>query len=249
MTRLFAVGFRNFHPDSQVEAYSHAAKVSLDDADVVLFALPSAPSSYSQHSKKFITYKNIPRISDEKSNGYRRLIGRWRSELKSVLDAGKTVFVPLTSPEVVYVSVDEPRSSAVFRSRSPAVARKSNLDVLPCNLEHVVPGFGSEIRTTPRSRLLDPYWQRFAPLSRYEFHFALTDWLVPLLTTRNSDHIVSALVEYEGDGNLVLIPAIDLKKSCGSAFRQDCIDIAHRLLKVMNNCMPDLLRLHPIGLK
>ena len=232
MAKLFVVGFGTFPSGTQVKFYSHEQRVSLDDADAVLFALPSPPSTYNPRTRESRKYKNRPILNDEESFRYRELIFRWSSELNSAVAAGKTVFVPLTSPEVVYTTADEARDAEAIRRGQRFVKRQTNLDVLPSKLEHVVPGFGDEFRTTPRSRILDPYWEKIGPISRYEFHFALQDPLVPLLTTRNPNHVVSALVEYVGHGNLVLIPAVDPRKRERLSVPTELHRLAHLLLQV-----------------
>ena len=159
-------------------------------------------------------------------------MGRWHSELESAIAAGKTVFVPLTSPEVLYVRADEHGSSGAIRSKRPGVVEKSNLGVLPFRLKRTINGVGREFRTMDPSQVLGQYWTRFAALSQYEVRFAQQDRLEPLLTTKNPDHIVSAVVEYEGGGHLVFLPAFDLEVRSGSAFRGNCIDLVHHLLGV-----------------
>lgn len=48
MARFFAVGLGSLHSDARAESYGHTHHVSLDDADVVLFALPRAPESFER---------------------------------------------------------------------------------------------------------------------------------------------------------------------------------------------------------
>ena len=139
----------------------------MDDADVVLFGLPRAP--YADD-----TYLGRPRLSDYRSFWYMELLGRWRTELLSAVNAGKTVFVVLTAPQSVYVATGDVEVSGTGRNaqRKHKVTERSNMDALPCSLDGVVPGVGSEIRGVPRSRVLRAYWTRFGPLSRYEMRFS-----------------------------------------------------------------------------
>ena len=232
MSRFIAVGFGPLPAGAGANSCSHESQVSLDDADVVLFALPSAPGSDNAGPQRHNTHRGKPILSEIQSFEYRELTGRWHSELESAIAAGKTVFVPLTSPEVVYVRADEHGSSGALRSTRPGVAEKSNLGVLPFWLKRTITGVGREFRTMGRSQVLGQYWTRFAALSHYEVRFAQQDRLEPLLTTKNPDHIVSAVVEYEGGGHLVFLPAFDLEVRSGSAFRANCIDLVRHLLGV-----------------
>ncbi|MCY4108595.1 MAG: hypothetical protein OXG11_06165 [Chloroflexi bacterium] len=117
------------------------------------------------------------------------------------------------------------------------VAEQSNMDALPYNLDGVVPGIGDEFRVARRSQVLHPYWEKFAQLSQYEMRFAPQKGLVPLLTTKNPNHVVSGVVSYQGGGHLVLLPAINLRDSKGvnrggSAYRLNSIEFVRRLLEV-----------------
>ena len=140
------------------------------------------------------------------------LLGRWRTELLSAVNAGKTVFVVLTAPQSVYVATGDVEVSGTGRNaqRKQIVTERSNMDALPCSLDGVVPGVGSEIRGVPRSQVLRQYWTRFGPLSRYEMRFSPKKELSPLLTTRNREQVVGAVFASKGGGHLVLLPPVDL---------------------------------------
>ena len=163
MTRFFAVGFYELHHDAQVELYPHDNEVSLDDADIVVFALPRAPAAFD-------TYLGKRCLSDDQSFRYKDQISRWNSELRLSVAAGKTVFIPLTSPEIVYVATGEVKQSGTGRNaqKTRVVTTITNLEVLPTQLEQIVSGTGDEIRATSRSQIIRQYWKRFARLSRYE---------------------------------------------------------------------------------
>ena len=193
----------------------------------MLFALPRPPSASDKYLGK-------PSLSDDQSFQYRELITRWHSELHSAVRSGKTVFLVLTAPVSVYVATGEVTTSGTGRNaqRTRMIAEQSNLDALPHKLEQVVVGFGDEIRTNHRSTLLGHYWNRFAQQSRYEIRFSLGDGSRPLLTTKNPSQLVSAVITYHGGGNLVLLPAINLKKPTVSAFRLNCIDLVRHLLEI-----------------
>ena len=253
MIRFFAVGIGPLHPDAGAESYRHEHLVSLDDADVVLFGLPRPPLAYD-------TYMGKPCLSDDESTWYKELLSRWRSELLSAVTAGKTVFVVLTAPKVVYVATGEVQQSGTGRNaqRTRMVALQSNMEALPYNLRGVVVGYGNEIRVATGSQALRRYWMRFAQLSRYEMRFAPQGGLTPLLTTKNPEQVVSALVPSQEGGHFVLLPAVNLteadddeddeyedddeevEESGGhgdggaddSAFRLDSIDLVRQLLEV-----------------
>ena len=130
------------------------------------------------------------------------------------------------------------------------------MEALPYRLAEVVAGFGSEIRIAPRAEALRQYWSRFAPLSRYEIRFAPREGLTPLLTTKNPEQVVGAIVASKDGGHLVLLPALDLgpdddayddyeddaeeaegdsegdEDEDHAAFRLNSIDFVHRLLEV-----------------
>ena len=196
-----------------------------------------------------------PRLNDDRSFWYMELLGRWRAELLSAVNAGKTVFVVLTAPQAVYVATGEVEVSGTGRNaqQKHIVTERSNMDALPCSLDGVVPGMGSEIRGVPRSQVLRAYWTRFGPLSRYEMRFSPKDGLKPLLTTRNPKQVVSAVFTSKSGGHLVLLPPMDLgdddedhddedeeeepddgraDSTDDSPFRLNSIDLVRRLLEV-----------------
>ncbi|MXX19680.1 MAG: hypothetical protein F4X03_12405 [Dehalococcoidia bacterium] len=218
--------------------YEHGQEVSLDDADVVFFGLPEAPWEPKR-------YRGKPSLDDDDSFRYKALLSRWRTELLSALRAGKTVFVELTSPDVVYAGTGEVQRSGTGRNaeKTRLVEEVSSLAAIPYDLDGIVIGEGHEIRRVPASRLLSSYWTKFGSLSWYEMRFAKQQGLKPLLTSRNSEQLVGAVVAAEGGGHLVLLPAVYLGEhddateggdsSAGEAsFRLNSIDFVQRLLGV-----------------
>lgn len=238
MLRVFFVGFESLHEDAGAESYKHQHNVSLDDSDVVMFALPRAPWSSE-------TYKGKPCLDEDDSFSYKARLTRWRTEIASAIGSGKTVFVELTSPEVVFVATGEVKQSGTGRNalRNRVVTEQSNLEAIPWNPEGVVTGVGEEMRAAPGARILQSYWARFSELSWYEMRFAATGQMQPLLTTKNPDQLVSAVVETKEGGHLVLLPAVSLGGSdeelegdaaseAESAFRLNSIDFVRQLLEV-----------------
>ncbi|RLT35025.1 MAG: hypothetical protein DWI59_04760 [Chloroflexi bacterium] len=205
MTNLFAVGFESLHDGASAASASHDAEVSLDDADVILFSLPIPPTAYE-------AYQGKPCLSDDQSFKYKEKLSRWQRELASAVRAGKTVFVELTKPQTVYVATGTVEYSGTGRnSRSTRhVVEQSNLTALPCTLSGVIVGTGTEILTAQRSQMLSQYWAKFRHLSWYEVRFASAKGQQPLLTTKNSEQAVSAIIPYESGGHVVILPAVNL---------------------------------------
>ncbi|MCY4575529.1 MAG: hypothetical protein OXC55_02835 [Chloroflexi bacterium] len=217
--------------------------MSLDDADIVAFGLPITP-----FATRF--YRGKPSLSEDQSFRYKELLHRWRRELLSAVNAGKTVFVQLTSPQIVYVATGEVKRSGTGRNatRTQIVALQSNIEALPCKLEQIREGFGEEIRVAPRAQFLSRYWKRFADLSWYEMRFSSQDGLLPLLTTRNQEQIVGAMfVSKNGGGHLILLPGLQLRaqdddedadrgtdddNADDNDFRQNSIDYAKHLFEI-----------------
>ncbi|MCY3881000.1 MAG: hypothetical protein OXG61_02650 [Chloroflexi bacterium] len=210
----------------------------MDDADVVMFGLPRAPWASE-------TYNGKRCLDDDDSFSYKTRLTRWRTEIASAIASGKTVFVELTSPEVVFVATGEVKQSGTGRNalRNRVVTEQSNLEAIPWNLEGVVTGVGSEIRAAPGAHILRSYWARFSDLSWYEIRFAAKAQMQPLLTTKNPRQLVGAVVETKGGGHLVLLPAVSLGGSDeesergatsedDSAFRLNSIDFVRQLLEV-----------------
>lgn len=238
MPTVFAIGFDSLHAESGAVTYGHPSTVSLDDADVVIFGLPQPPAASG-------SYKGKPSLNNFDSFKYRALLARWQTELEGALRADKTVFVELTTPRVVYVETGELEHSGTGRNRATTtyVTDLSNMAAIPYTLRSPLTGVGSEIRAAPQTRLLRTYWARFSELSWYEMRFAATGQMQPLLTTKNPDQLVSAVVETKEGGHLVLLPAVSLGGSdeeleggaaseADSAFRLNSIDFVRQLLEV-----------------
>ena len=142
MPKVFAIGIESLHADAGAVSYEHGHAVSLDDADVVFFGLPQPPTASER-------YQGKPSLDNFQSFRYSELLTRWRTELKAAIGAGKTVFVELTSPEVVYVETGNVDRSGTGRNARTTtyVTDASNMEAIPYPLKGVVAGAGSEIRS------------------------------------------------------------------------------------------------------
>lgn len=197
---FFAIGFHDsLHPEAPATVVSHHDPVSLDDADIVLFRLPKAPSAYE-------TYQGKPCLSDEQSFRYKDALAHWRRELANAIRDGKTVIVELTEPSPVLVATGQVTHSGTGRSRvtTRIVSPTDRYNALPFHFEKLTAGRGSAIKLDPSAGILANYWKNFGPLSRYEVRFDPPDGWTPLLLT-SGKRCVGAMT-----GHVLVLPPVRL---------------------------------------
>lgn len=195
---IFAVGFQHaLHPEVPVTFVPHYEGASLDDADVILFALPQAPYAYE-------AFQGKPALRDEDSFRYVDMLAHWRRELANAIRDGKTVFVQLIEPRPVFVETGSETHSGTGRSRvtTRGVSLTDQYKALPFHLNSLTGGHGSAIKLHPSASILATDWNEFGPLSSYEVRFdPAADW-TPLLLT-SGRRCVGAM-----NGRMLVLPPV-----------------------------------------
>lgn len=188
---------------------------SLLDYDIIIFAPRiSGTFSYSQQQ-----YKGKPWLDDSNSFKLKEKSERWRQELTSAFDHGKTIFIFLPSFEEVYVATGSHSYSGSGRNRvtTTHVEPFYNYGMIPLTLGELTSAHGREIKPAKDLGLLTTYWKAFGPVSEYQVYFDTASLfpsasLVPLLETKAGKRTVGGLVRDKpdsGKGSFVLLPMLE----------------------------------------
>ena len=168
-----------------VDFYSNK---SLLDADIVLF-YPALPHFFINQ-----------RLGPSQYSQIEEAIKHWSVQIEEAVEAGITVFFMLNTME------------SVFTQNGSST---TNYDVLGhSHLRHYMSFVeGDSMVIPPNEPLLNDYWREFGKESRYLAHLPNSRHYTTLVTTRNGNRTVAAIVRYRTGGALVLLPWLDLLKS------------------------------------
>ena len=197
------------------------SKTSLLDADFVLFRpcliyndsmemnndYDRIFSPYFENSNRLKTYQGKPCLSDDSSFKLREAINHWRRELTDFINAGRTVFMIMSSLEQVYVNTGEKEHSGTGRNRQTTefVRPLFNYDLLPLSAK-IVESKGTSIILSPGEPLLKEYWQQFGNETEYLVHIEDSEHFNPLVITRSGNRTVGAIFQSKSGGSLVALP-------------------------------------------
>ncbi len=201
---IFAVGFDL--PDIEgFETFSITSDQSLLDADIIVFRPTLAPFGGSYLAE---TYRGRTLLDQHASFSIEEKIGHWTAQIKSALEATKTVIIFLPQKEEVFRHTGDKTFSGTGRSRvaTNIVTLVSNFDFLPIGFEELVPGQGRAMKLASKAEIISAYWQYASSNSIYEVHFRAKK-ARPLILTKSGDKVVGAL--FSGTGHLVYLPNIE----------------------------------------
>ena len=168
-----------------VDFYSNK---SLLDADIVLF-YPALPHFFINQ-----------RLGPSQYSQIEEAIKHWSVQIEEAVEAGITVFFMLNTME------------SVFTQNGSST---TNYDVLGhSHLRHYMSFVeGDSMVIPPNEPLLNDYWREFGKESRYLAHLPNSRHYTTLVSTRNGNRTVGAIMRYQTGGALVLLPWLDLLKS------------------------------------
>jgi hypothetical protein len=203
---IFAVGFDLPDIDG-FETFPITSDQSLLDADIIVFRptlAPFASSLDSHHGRRLLNQHSSCSVEEK--------IGHWTAQIKSALEATKTVIVFLPQKEEVFRYTGDKTFSGTGRSRvaTNIVTPVSNYDFLPIRFDEVVPGQGRAMKLASNAEIITAYWQHASSISVYEVHFSAKE-ARPLILTKSGDKVVGAIVS--GTGRIVYLPNIEWDKT------------------------------------
>ena len=202
-------------PGQAAESVDFKSTDSILGADFLVFS-PDVRSYSTHEDQMFHTgeYAGQKLVNHRDSALLREHTKHWRSELNTLLQHGKTVFLVLSDAEPCWMQTGEKSYSGTGRSQ-----RVTNL-VAPFDPCSVIPvadfsnnvhrSWGDRIKPTQDAGPLASYWQEFGPFSYYPAY--LDKLTTACLVTKTGDKIVGGLARAAGwKGTLVLLPPVDFE--------------------------------------
>lgn len=209
-------------PGDEDEYIDFRSDRSLLDADIIV-ASPNPNIRYQFASTE--DYNGKPLLSHSASFKAIEAISHWRSELRTALESGKTVFFFLRASETFYVYTGSKDFSGTGRSRTTThhVAPHENYEILPIKIGQLTSRRGKKIKAISSLGPLAIYWQEFGPMSQYE---AYLDKSIgnAFLGTKTGGKIVATIISV-GKGHLVLLPPLDYDNDKLSDINKDTGDL------------------------
>ncbi|HUK83711.1 MAG TPA: hypothetical protein VLZ12_13900, partial [Verrucomicrobiae bacterium] len=181
---------------------------SLLDYDIIVFT-PEIRSLYGYSSE---SYKGKPCLNEQDSFSLAEKANRWRQELRSAFEHGKTVFIFMPEVQEVFVDSGNRNYSGTGRSRvtTKLVDAFNNYSLLPMSFTELVSARGREIKPAQDLKFLGPYWKEFGAASDYEVYFTSKS-VSPLLVTKTGSKTVGGIVRDKAEsarGAFILLPPV-----------------------------------------
>src|SRR2546428_6704643 len=162
---------------------------SLLDFDIIVFR-----PNISVYVSGADQYQGKPSLKENRAFRLPEQAARWRQELRSAFDHGKTIFVFLSELQEVFLDTGQREYSGTGRNRSETylVEPYNNYAAIPVSFEEIVNTRGKEIRPAKDLKLLASYWAEFKEFTQYELYFT-SKGVVPMLVTKTRGKAVAAL--------------------------------------------------------
>jgi len=187
---------------------SFTEKQSLLDFDIVVIR-PSIDAFISWHN----TYNGKPCLDDDLSFQLKECCAHWRREIRSLVEAGKTVIVFLCELQEVYVATGTHSYSGAGRNRQTTryVELLTNYRSIPTSIQ-ALPSTGKGVKLAAKGvEAISGYWAEFKDSSSYKVILAAgAQTLQAALLTRVGDKAVGLIQRSKSSaGALVLLPDIE----------------------------------------
>lgn len=200
---------------------------SLLDYDIIIFT-PQISGTFSYSQTQF---KGKPWLDESNSFNLKEKSERWRQELTSAFDHGKTIIIFLPPYEEVYVATGDHSYSGSGRNRvtTTHVEAFYNYGMIPLSFDELTSAHGREIKPSKDLGLLTTYWKEFGAISEYQVYFDSASLfpsasLLPLLETKAGKRTVGGLVREKpdsGKGTFVLLPKLEYDEEQFQTERKD----------------------------
>lgn len=180
---------------------------SLLDYDVIVFVPDiSDLNSYGEY------YQGKPSLSDNASFTLKEKALRWKQELATAFEHGKTIFIYLAELTEVFVATGAVDYSGTGRNRVTIrhVELFNNFKLLPFALDRVTAARGQEMKPAKSLGVLAAYWTEFGPFSQYEVYFE-SKVVAPAIVTKTGDKTVGGIIRGKTGskaGAVVLLPTL-----------------------------------------
>ena len=172
--------------------FPFSSNQSILDADIVVFEPDFTDYAVERRYEGKLLYNRESSIKLKEDSQ------RWRKELLTALEAGKTVFVFFKKFEEIYIK-NEPYKAGKY----------DNYRFFPFPLRTILPKTGRGIVFSGHS-IFSSLWETFGKYFKYESYLD-NEVNTPLFTTKTGEKVVSALFKF-GKGNLALLPVLEYDK-------------------------------------
>ncbi len=138
---------------------------SLLDYDIIAFT----PNISALTLARGEDHQGKPCLSDAASFRLKEKALRWRQELTTAFQHGKTIFIYMSDFLEVFIATGSVTHSGTGRSRVTTrhVDIFDSFKLLPISFESVTSALGREMKTVKGLGLLSSYWAEFSDISQY----------------------------------------------------------------------------------
>ncbi|WP_150253122.1 hypothetical protein [Nocardiopsis deserti] len=216
--RLLSLDFDPVYDDADRSTFS--SDLSVFDYDVVIWDPEASLNSYSLHVFNGY-YRGHPSLDDHDSVQIQADVKRRRAEFVEFLNSGRTLVVITRPPQSCYVDSGNRSFSGTGKSRvTTRLLEPFNLlSAFPFDEAKFSRASGSRIEfdgSGPVVDLLKKYKDKLAYCA-----FIKNPLGAPVARVAGTDRIVSSILRTEGDGYLILVPAINLRDEPGNGDSDD----------------------------
>lgn len=183
-----------------------SSKQSLMDSDIILIS-PELPW-YERSSANHGSYLGKTCYGETGSFQLKEDISHWKKEMINALNAGKTVFLMLSSKEDFYVDTGSRTYSGNGRNRSTTinVTNYHNYQLLPINIGTIHSANGKEIFSTGNP-LFGNLFKSLASNFEYQVYLENIEG-TPIFVGKDKSKILGAIYKV-GSGHLVVLPYLN----------------------------------------
>jgi hypothetical protein len=189
----------------------YRSRRSLLDADIALFC----PNFHEFDAPG--TYLGKGCLNDDDSFELKETRVHWKTQILTMVESGKTVFLFTTYQEMVYVATGQHEFSGTGRNRKTTrlVEEHHPYSDVPADLGKILHSQGTRMKLTKDAEALSAYWDEFGKYTQYEVYFEGIK-AIPLLVTQSGEKVVGCLIRTKSGGLLVILPEPDLEQMSSS---------------------------------
>ena len=179
---------------------------SLSDVDIAVIYLSFVGCNYDSDSSNS-THNGKRLLNHKSSNVLLSHIEHWGREIKNYLQSGKTLILPLTQKENLYIHTGQKEFSGTGRNQKVVniVSEVDNYKFIPFTLS-VYPAEGNKI--VPVNSMVFDFYEKNKSILRYEAYIN-GDNFQPLFISKNKDKILGCHLNVL-NGDVIVLPQIDI---------------------------------------
>jgi hypothetical protein len=154
------------------------------------------------------TYLGLPSLGEDQSFRVKRASQHWRADLKTAVEAGKTVFILLDEYRPMYVHTGRKEYSGTGRNarQTDIVEQYDNFQCLPLKLPTVTAKTGAAISFSGNP-IFAAFWKEFSEELNPRCYFD-EDFGEVIFTTKVGKKAVGSIITNKAGGHIIVLPAI-----------------------------------------